>query len=401
MFGLHSQNEHMRYGVLIDISSGSIGVAIVESNDTEKIPTLVFAHRIMMRSRNDDQTPAERMRQMREALFSASLTLSRDGLSALTARDKHARVMHILISCASPWSYTISKDVQYQNDDEIKITPTLIKELTEIAEQEIEAHIASSPDIPQELGFEIVERTTVGVRINDYPIHNPLGLKGTSISLAHITGLIPLEVMKTVSEVREKILPNTEVRSHTLMLILFCLIRDLFPDRSSFCIIAVTSEATEFGIVQDNTLTDTMHIAYGSGSLYRDIMEKTGKTEADITSLILSHADKTLKESAHSEVDTFFTHYTKALSKSFINFMSTKSVPQSVILITEPFMNDMYVREFKKILSDSPLAQVNVESISPETLNEITFTRTPDAYLSLLSRFFHKLHTLDKIDSKE
>lgn len=338
---------------------------------------------------------------MREALFSASLILSRDGLSALTARDKHARVKHILISCASPWSYTISKDVQYENDEDIKITQTLIKELTDIAEQEIEAHIASSPDIPHELGFEIVERTTVGVRINDYPIHNPVGLKGTSIALAHITGLIPLEVMKTVSEVQDKILPGTEVRSHTLMLILFCIIRDFFPKKTSYCIIAVTSEATECGIIQDNTLTDTMHIAYGSGTLYRDIMEETGKTEADITSLILSHADKSLKDSAQAEVDAFFNHYTKILAKPFIDFMSTKSVPQSVILITEPFMNDMYVREFNKILSKSPLAQVQVDSIPQEKIEEISFTHTSDTYMSLLGRFFHKLHTLDKIDSKK
>ena len=397
MFGLRKNNDEV-FGAVIDISSGSVGVAVVESNHTKKLPTVIFAHRVLMRSGGLERKADDQMRQMREALFSASLVLSREGLQALARHNKHARITKILVSCSAPWSYTISRTVEYQNDTDVKISRTLVDDLVESAEEEIEMHVENAP-IPQELGFQIVERATVDIRINDYPVHHPFGLKGQLVSLSHITGLVPKDVTKAIIDVQEKILPHTELRAHTLLLIVFCVLRDLIPNQSSYCIVNITSEATEFGIVSDDTLIASMHVPYGSGNLYRDIMKATGRTEADVTSLILSHQDRSLTQKAHDEVDTYFERYTSNLGKSFTEFFFNKSMPQSLVIIAEPYMTPLYKLEFDKMLKSATSTTIPVHVIDPEIIEQIMYDNVSDAYISLLCRFFHKLHGCGEIDS--
>jgi hypothetical protein len=96
---LFGRNEDdASYGVLIDISSGSVGIAIVESDPQKQAPAVIYAERTSMRITKHGAEETENIRRIKETLFSSSLTVSQDGMKALLEHDPHAR----LTKCTSP-----------------------------------------------------------------------------------------------------------------------------------------------------------------------------------------------------------------------------------------------------------------------------------------------------------
>ena len=152
MFHFGSRQGSPAYGVILDSGSGSIGAAIVESNPDRTLPTLIYGTQTSLRI----STEAHDVRRVREALLSTALTLSQEGLTALRKHNSHAKITRILVTCGSPWSYTIARSVSYENDEPFKITKSLIHDLAESAEEEIRAHTQEPAPLSQD--FTVVER---------------------------------------------------------------------------------------------------------------------------------------------------------------------------------------------------------------------------------------------------
>lgn len=398
MFGLKSHTEGIFYGVIFDINSDNIGVSIIESDQSKKLPITVFSHRVHMRIPKLAPSTAGYTRHMREALFSASLILSRDGLEALGLHNSHARIGKILVTCASPWSYTISRNVHYESEKEIEVTRDLIDDLVKSAESEITTQIQSEKNDAHDL-FEVVERATVDVRINDYSIQNPVGLRGTSVSLAHITGLVPTDIIKAVYEVQEKIFPNVEIHAHTSLLVLYCVLRDLFPETESLCIINVAPETTELGIVEGGTLIESTTILSGTSTLVRQLADSLKKTEIEIGSLLTLYESDSLEKTLREQVDKEFKIFIKKFEVSMSEHFITRRFPKTAFLFAPEPYNELFVTELTPFIRDVFHADHTLLTINAEILKEISFHDSSDPYLSIISRFFHKLHACGEIDT--
>ncbi len=289
MFGLGKQREGVLYGALFDIGSESIGIAIVVSEKKEIQPKILFSHRVDIRVSKTASGFEEHMRRMKEALFSASLILSRDGIEALKAHDAHGRVGKLLVTVSAPWSHTISRSVSYEGETDLKVTRDLIDDLIGSAETEIKKQI---DETKEGMNFPslIVERSTIDVRINDYSVHQPIGLRGSNISLVHVTGLIPEDILHAVTEVEEKVFPHTALQSHTFMLVLYCVLRDVLKEATALTVIHVTGESTELGIIENETLVETIAFPCGLNTIVRGLMDNDRMTGSEITSLLVLHS---------------------------------------------------------------------------------------------------------------
>ncbi len=395
MFGLGSRNTQV-YGALFDISSDSVGVALLESDSTEALPKLIFAHRVRIRLPEQTEDLQVRIRFMREALFSASLILSRDGIEALRAYKKRAKVTKIFISCASPWSHVLTRTVEYEGEEEMKITRALIDDLVKSAEAEIDTADLTK-DFPKNLDLSIVERATVDVRVNDYPIKNPLNLSGISIALTHVTGLIPDTVIKMIYEVQEKIFPGTALSTHTFMLTAYCVLREHYTDSESLCMVSATGETIELGITEGGTLIESLSIPLGSHMLVRNIMAKTKKTAADVLSLIALYTDDRLEESAKHELDQFVSEYTTVLKEKLTNLFHSRRIPKQIMLLTDPLLTPFYTRILTPVLQELGVDTNSILSLEESYIDEIAYKSASDLHLSLMARFFHKLHGCGEI----
>lgn len=398
MFHFRQHNSDTVYGVLIDISSGSVGVAIVMSAPTrEKLPRILYTHRNTMRISSHTSEKFSDIRTLHEALFSALLTLSQDGLQVLTKHDPKAVISKLFLTSSSPWSYTVSKTVHYENDEPFKITETVINDLIQSAETEIFNHLHEQAHTARE-EFSVVERVTVDMTVNDYPVLHPINLCGVSLGLSHVAGIIPQDIIDAVHEVQEKLFPNTELKIHTYMLVMFCVMRDIFPRLNSMCMVDITAESTEFAVVDKGLLIENEAVAIGSSTFVRNVMVATDKPANDIQSYMAFSDDDAHLVSP--DFDEQIQEYEHNLTDLITQTMSRHAIPTDIIVTThkqyEHFFAPIIARAFEKALNVKP----NILSIKNEIIEEISEGAEEDVYIAISARFFHKLHGCGELDYK-
>lgn len=395
MFGFGHNDKDATYGVLIDIASGTIGVAVVASETANKVPIILYSKRTSLRITKNKATGVEDLRRVREALLSALLQLSQDGLQLLNEHNPRAKVTKLYVTCSSPWSFTIARDVHYESDESFKVTSTIINDLVHSAEEEIASHLKNMPETEGE-DFEIVERATVDMTVNDYPVKHPLNLKGSVLGLSHIVGLVPSDIMTSLHEVQDKLFPDTELRVHTYMLIMYCVMRDLFPRVHSLCIINVTGEAIEFGIIENNLLIENTFVPYGSSTFVRDIMEQTGKPSSDILSTLEAHGDDTaLEEPDFSEQ---IASYKEKITEAVNGILTRRIFPTDVIITASRPYEPLFKKVIEQTLESTLEKKVSVITVPRKVIEEISHGSGDDVYLALAARFFHKLHGCGEVN---
>jgi cell division ATPase FtsA len=389
MFLFHRNGDGPAFGALIDIGSGTVGVAIVASNSKEKLPTILYTKRIMMRVAKQGTHKSEDVRRVREALFSAALALSQEGQQALFAHNPRAKITKLYVTCSSPWSYTVARNVRYEDDESFKVTQSVIDDLVQSAESEILSHLEEHSYI-NEKEFEVVERATVDITVNDYTVASPLHLSGTTLGLSHIAGVVPKELMEALHEVQSKLFPNTELRVHTYMLVMYCVMRDLFPRLHSLCIVDITGEATEFGIVENNLLIENTFAPYGSNTFIRDAMHASGKPMSDISTSIQAQADMHMTESA--ELQPQIEAYEQVLTDTIRHILARRTLPTSIIITAHRPYEQFFRQILARTLSSVTDKKLSIVSIEQNIVDEISHGAGNDVYLALGARFFHKLH---------
>jgi hypothetical protein len=376
------------YGVLLDIGSGSIGVGIVVGAPTEKNPHLIFGKRIPMRI-NEEQREVDELRKVQESLVTAALTLVEEGMPLLKAHNEHATLTHLHVSCTAPWSYTVARNVTYAPGNSFLITEAILTDLVHSAENEILTHIKDSAVMTKGT-YEVVESATVDMRVNEYPVRDPLALTGVQLELTHLVGIIPTELLTTIKEVQQKLFSATKLHVHTSMLVMYCTLRDLFPKMNSVCIIDVTGEATEFGIVENNLLIENTSTAFGTATFVREVMRTTGKPYADIESDFLEYTEKRMD--ACADFLTVADKYTAHLKDVIANIEEKRPLSHNFIINVAlpyaPYFSDMITHVIKGSLGKD----AHIVPIKPEFNKGILEGSEGDTYLAFSARFFHKLH---------
>ncbi len=389
MFGFTFKKPETLYSALIDVGSGSVGVAIIKSNHSKANPEILFSHRVNVDLSNRTVSREDLFRQLRETLISASLILSQEGTKALRKHNNTARVSKIHLTVSAPWAVTIARQVTYDHGEPLVVTDDLLTDLRESAESEIEQAVTELP-LMKSLNLNIVERSTTGITVNDYQVVEPRGLSGSLIGLTHITGLISEIILDWVTEVRDKIFVKVPLKAHTTMLVTYCVVRDLFPDSVSCCTINITGEATEFGIVEDNNLVETTSTPYGTNTIVRDIIKRTNKTATDVVSLLRSADSLTAADRAVAS--EFMKPYISTISDTFKLLSESRTVPRLIIVTTQTQLADTFSAAIKEALEQSGGKDFTIIQTKDLLKPELAKNPDLDIYLTLSACFFHKLH---------
>ncbi len=381
-----SKDESVSYGLLIDVSSGSIGIGIVESNKSKDLPKLIYADRTNLRVIDKVEDLGGQLRRAREALLASALTFSHEGISELKSYNPKARITKIFVTCSSPWAHTVARSVQYTDDEPFKVTKNVIDDLIQTAEKEILLHVTAQTELGKQ-NFEVVENATVDISINDYIVTNPFGLSGKQLSLSHIAGLIPKDLLSSVEEVQEKLFKDTELRAHTYMLVMYCVMRDIFPTIHSSCIVDVTGEATEFGIVEQNLLIDNVFIQHGTSSVIRNAAKKLKTPEVDIRNQLISY-----NETVNPVLKDEIKEYQKQLVSAITQILQNRTLPNDIIVTSHSPFTQTCKQIIEDALSQASSEKHKVITIEKNLIEQISEGTEHDAYLAISARFFHKLH---------
>ncbi len=383
------------YGVIIDVHSGSVGIAIVFVESADKDPEIIFAHREHIKIVDKPDTEGL-IRALRQDLFAASLQFSQDGLAALKAHDPYGKIGRILLVCGAPWAQTATRFVQVEDKTPFLITEEKVQALILEAERRDEEELKTTA-LLKELSIALVERAVVHTTINGYPVSNPYGKKALEMSLAHISGLIPKAITDTVRDTIDKMLLRVPHTEHTFALVLFCVLRDMYPDTKNAFLIDVSAEATEICVIQDEVLLETHVFPYGTHTFIRDLATALKTFPDEALTHLREYTENTPKD-IRTAIEQVSETYTSFLVDAYADLSKRYVIPKHFFLTTsrklDVFFNSLvgsaskkYTEPHGSFISLNDIVLPHAESAAD----------TGDVFFSLEARFFHKRHGCGEI----
>ena len=388
MFGLAKKDTP--FGVIIDVHSGSVGMAIVHSEPGMDLPQVLYAHREYLKIGEHPDTSAL-IRALRQALFSASLQLASEGMAALKTFDPKGSLGRVLLVCGAPWANTVTRFIHVEDKEPFLVTQERVRTLIEEAERRDETELKTA-SLLRELNIGLVERAIVNTALNGYPTHDPYGKKGTELSLAHISGLVPQAIIDTATEIEDKILPDTVRTSHTFALVLFCVMRDLYPDTHHGLFMDISGEATELCLMQDEVLMETCVFPFGTHTFLR-LLASELNTFPDEALTHMREFGQATPESIKLAVAKVSEQYVTSLAEAIGLLEERYSIPSHIFLSTSRGLHthfDTLIRQAveKYIGAHGTFLSLNTDLIAPQQ----DALKTNDIFFYLEARFFHKLH---------
>jgi hypothetical protein len=391
--GLFSHTPRATIGALIDVGSASVLVALVASRASEPSPHVIWSHRehIALRSDNDLEQLAK---NVIAAFLNATLELDTTGRKVLAQTMADAPSPSFLtVTVAAPWSYTVTKTVSFTDDTPFTIDKALIRELERTTEQKITEELKET-DLVNNLGLTVVTKGTVALTANGYPISATAGQQATSLTLARTSAIIQKYLSDAINECHEKMWRSTTLHRTSFMFAYFMATRSLFPTLTEYCLVDVTYEATEIGVVRDGVLQYCTHTPYGAFSIARDVaqLSKTPLAEAYGR---LTAADLVTAES-NAAVSELYREYEKRLSELFMETGDTLSIPKTIILHSNLDTEAFFSERLKAAAAMATHGSHHIIPVSKEIVRKFygeietrELTTRHDTALLVSAQFFH------------
>ena len=403
------EKNRTRVGAIVDIGSGSVLVAIVVSKIGETEPTIVWSHREHAPLRHID-TIEQSAKSVLTSLVNALLKFDSDGRVALSEFNKSLSITELQVTIAAPWSYTVSKSITYKQDQPFEISRELVDELIRNAEKKAREELGEHDEITK-LGLSIVARTTMDTLANGYRIKEPHRQKATELIITHASVVTQQYLVDELEKLNQKLFSSIDMRVLSYMIGFYIVSEDLLPVTFDKCLVDVTYEATEIGIVREGSLRYATHTPFGSFSLAREISTVTGLPLHEAFQHLhdenFDHFLTTLSEEQREGVGKIFESYTEKLAELFRETGDELSIPKQILLHadlrSEPILRTMVENAAKRVLKADPVITTATPAILktafPNLLKSTPEKSTTlDTGMLLSALFFHKQGSTPSFD---
>lgn len=351
MVFLFSKSSGVRYGVVVDVGSGSVLASIIESNKIKTYPKVIWSRREYIPSRQIDSLNRT-AKNIMTALISVLMSLDSEGRKSLREINPKAKISELQFTIAAPWSYTVTKNISYNNEKEFDVDRDILSELLKTAEKKVFEELKENEKI-HKLGLVLVSRITADVVANGYSIEATGTQKAKTLKLVELNAITQEVIVEEIKEVQNKMFQGTKLQQYSFMMAFYYTILDLYPEVTEFCLVDVTYEATEIGVVRDGVLQYCTHIPHGIISLAREISVILSVTieesysyfkDTNFDIILEKHSDAQKKD-----VLAVFTAYENKLISLFKETGDTLSIPKGIFL-----HSDLNIASFlKKKITDS------------------------------------------------
>lgn len=398
----NSAENPVRYGVILEIASGSVLAAIVRSERDTPHPDIIWSMREYAK-RTTEQDLSISAKGVLTALINVTLATESAGRAALKTYDKTASLKYVQVSITAPWSYTISKVINYTETGTFTITTALITSLMEAAQKKIVEELKEN-EVASDLGLVIMTRATTDIQANEYRTLDPVGQKAETLTLTQVSGVAQTYITDAINEIHKKVLPHTAIERYSFMLLFHCVIRELHHNTTEYCLVDITDEATEIGIVRDGILRYCTHTPLGISSIARELATVLSlpidEAHAFLREPYYSHALGEMKAENRAKVEAILTEYQSAVTDLFHETGDTLSIPK-VLFLHGGFQTETFFTEQIALAARAATNSThNIHPVSTELLTEhytaeqkqAIMEGNPDTAILVAAAFFHKQH---------
>ena len=392
----------IRFGAVIEIGSGSVLASIVKSDRSKVSPEIIWSKREYATKRAESDT-AVNAKAVITALMNAVLLLENDGTKLMRVGHPHSKITHVQVSMTAPWSYTITKVIGYTKEAPFEITETLLSSLIGAAEKKIAEELKEN-ELASDLGLAIMTRATTDIQANDYKIEDPNGKRAKSLTLTQVSAVAQTYLTDAVRDIKTKVFKTAGLEQFSFMLMFHCITREFNNQLSEYCLVDITYEATEIGVVRGGILRYCTHTAIGISTLARTIATVLNipltEAYAFLKEPYFSHAMESLTAEKRAAVEVIFDEYQNNIAKLFKETGDTLSIPKILFMHGdgqfENFFSVQLTAAAKKATgSVHTVHKVSTELLtknySPDEKKDLQ-TITDDTAMLVAAQFFHKQH---------
>lgn len=388
MFGLNVLKKKARYAAIVDIGSGSVGVAIVKSVESTESPEIIWSFRERVAVR-DKVTFDESIKQITTAILNTFLEIGSSGAKKLREFDNEAVIETVRVSISAPWSYTITKTITLNQEKPFSVTPNLVSELSKKAGEQAK-EIMDSEATAKKLSLELIANETVNVSANGYTIKNFFSRNISKVTLSQLTGAADLRMIKAIRDAQERVLPDAELQMNTFMFAYYKALQDLRPNTTEICLVDVTAAATELGIIRDNVLVHTTHIPYGMYTIAGEVSELCDLPKEEALGYFKDNGvslSTALENSKAKKLFEISTKYETSLAELFHRTGDALSIPKTIFLHTDIATEVFFQAAIKNSAKESTGTDHMVHPITSQLL---TKEINSDSAILLSTYVFHK-----------
>lgn len=398
LFG--SKKSTCRYGVIIDIGSGSVLTAIVRSDPSKLHPDILWAHREHAPLKNIDSLE-QSSKAVMTALMNSAMKVDSEGRAALRNIAPNAKLSELQSGIAAPWSYTVTKTINYNQDSGFTITEELIDELTQAVRNKVSQELSDNESLSQ-LELQVIAQATLALLANGYQVVSPEGQKAEQFSISSTSAVTQQYLIDSIEELHQKLFAGTESKKLSFMLMLYCVTNDILPKAHDVCLIDITFEATEIGIVRDGILSYSTHVSFGSFSLAREIANITGVTLTEAFGYLHTKIPysfmETLPVKQKTEVEAVFEGYIVKIENLFHQTGDSLSIPKRIAIHADINSESLFLALIDKAARRAIKTSPQVTCISKEIVEKTYIDSTKntpaqlpaDTALLVSAQFFHK-----------
>ncbi len=397
-----SQDPEIRFGAIIEIGSGSVLASIVKSDRTKKTPEVIWSKREYATRRAENDT-AINAKAVITALMNAVLLLESEGRGVLKLTNPHAHIHSVQVSMTAPWSYTITKVIGYNKDTPFEITKSLLASLISAAQKKITEDLKEN-ELASELGLAIMTRATTDIQANDYKIENPEGKTASTLTLTQVSAVAQTYLTDAISDIKEKVFKNAALERYSFMLMFHCIIRELYNQLNEYCLIDITYEATEIGVVRGGILRYCTHAPIGISTLARTfatVLEiPLEEAYAFLKEPYHTRAMETLSETKIAAVAVVLDEYQVNVAKLFTETGDRLSIPKILFMHGDHQSEEFFSRQLEAAAKKATGSAHAVHGVSTELLTKnftpeekkALLTISSDTAMLVAAQFFHKQH---------
>ena len=396
---LFSSDTHsIRHGLILEIGSGSVLAALVRSEQNQPHPDILWSQRETIKRRTEHDLTAT-AKDILTCLMNVILQVESASKAIL---DGNA-LSHMQVSITAPWSYTITKVISYTEEATFAITHALLSSLMEAAQKKIVEELKEN-ELASNLGLTITARATTDIEANDYKIQNPVGQRADTLTLTQVSAVSQTYLTEALSDIHHKVLPRATMERYSFMLLFHCIIRDLQHHMTEYCLVDITDEATEIGIVRGGILRYCTHTAYGIGTLARKVAETLNLPIDQAYSFMrepnYSHTLSELSPEKRSAVENILSSYQQAVTELFHETGDALSIPKVLFLHGSFQTEEFFTEQIGLAAKSATKATHNVHPVTTELLTKSfapdqkqeMLNKNQDTAILVAAAFFHKQH---------
>ncbi len=401
MFFRENKNK-ITVGAIIEVGSGSVAVGIVKSSSTQKNPEIIWGYRELASSRYSlDGFGAAK--DILKTIERAVTELGTTGVKSLKEHKSSLRINEVQVSIAAPWSYTATSTVNYRKDKEFKVTKSIIEKITTEAAHKINSEVTAQEEILK-LGLEIISQNYHSTLLNGYQTIDPVNQVTNLITLNQITSISQKKLVDTLDNELGKILPKVPTQHFSFMYLFFEVIKYSLTHYNEYCLVDITDNATEIGVVRNGILQYCTHTPVGKNSLIYLLSERLKIPFEEAASYVRSTKEANLWEqlstSQRETVEDILSEYQNELAKLFHETGDGLTIPRLFFIHsdknTELFFNEQIVLAANQTTKTKHQSRsVSTELLSHGNQNEeggVNLPVSPDTASLIAALFFHINH---------